>query len=93
MAKRSTSAERAHRKSERRRARNRAARSTTKTAIRKAERLIQAGALVEATAAVQEALGTLDKGAQKGIIHPNNAARRKSRLMKKLNDAQAASAA
>jgi small subunit ribosomal protein S20 len=31
------------------------------------------------------AISTLDKAAGKGIIHPNNAARRKARLVKKLN--------
>ena len=38
----------------------------------------------ETAAATQEAISALDKAAQKGIIHKNNAARRKSRLMKKL---------
>jgi len=33
------------------------------------------------------AVSSLDKAAEKGVIHPNNAARRKSRLMKKLNEA------
>jgi small subunit ribosomal protein S20 len=39
---------------------------------------------------VQQAVKALDKAAQKGIIHRNNAARRKSRLMKALNKARAA---
>jgi small subunit ribosomal protein S20 len=34
------------------------------------------------------AVSTLDKAASKGIIHPNNASRRKGRLMKALADAQ-----
>jgi small subunit ribosomal protein S20 len=38
---------------------------------------------------VAEAVVSLDKAAEKGIIHANNAARRKSRLMKKLNEALA----
>jgi small subunit ribosomal protein S20 len=37
----------------------------------------------------QVAASTLDKAARKGILHPNNASRRKSRLMKALADAQA----
>lgn len=37
--------------------------------------------------AVQEALRALDVAARKGILHPNNAARRKSRLMKRFNAA------
>jgi len=36
------------------------------------------------------AISVLDRAAQKGVLHPNNAARRKSRLMQKLNAAQAA---
>ena len=37
--------------------------------------------------AVAEAISALDKAAEKGILHPNNAARRKSRLMTKVNAA------
>jgi small subunit ribosomal protein S20 len=39
----------------------------------------------EAKSAVAEAIVALDKAAQKGVIHANNAARRKSRVMKLLN--------
>ena len=73
---------------ERRRLRNRSIRSLVKTNITKAERLIFSGELESARAAVVAAISSLDKAAEKGIIHPNNAARRKSRLMKKLNEAQ-----
>jgi len=59
-----------------------------KTSIIKAERLIFSGELEAAQSAVIAAIGSLDKAAEKGIIHSNNAARRKSRLMKKLNEAQ-----
>ena len=72
---------------ERRRLRNKPIRSLTKTNITKAERLIFSGELEEAQKAVVVAISSLDKAAEKGIIHPNNAARRKSRLMKKLNEA------
>jgi small subunit ribosomal protein S20 len=58
--------------------------------IKKAELSIYSGTPDEAL--VREALSTLDKAAVKGIIHKNNAARRKSRLMKKFNAAQAAGA-
>jgi small subunit ribosomal protein S20 len=64
-----------------------------KTSIAKAERLIFSGELESAQAAVVAAITTLDKAAKKGVIHPNNAARRKSRLMKKLNQAQASASA
>ncbi len=72
----------------RRRLRNRSIRSLVKTNITKAERAIFSGELEKARPAVVSAIGSLDKAAEKGIIHPNNAARRKSRLMKKLNEAQ-----
>jgi small subunit ribosomal protein S20 len=42
--------------------------------------------------AVRAAISALDRAASKGVIHPNNAARRKSRLMKKVNQAASATA-
>jgi len=76
---------------ERRRLRNKSIRSQCKTSITKAEKLIFAGELESGRGAVVAAISSLDKAAEKGVIHPNNAARRKSRLMKKLNEAQALS--
>ncbi len=76
---------------ERRQLRNKPIRSLCKTSITKAEKLIFSGELEAAQKAVLTALSSLDKAAEKGVIHPNNAARRKSRLMKKLNQAQAPS--
>ena len=55
------------------------------SSITKAEKKITAGNADEAKAAAVNAIATLDKAAGKGIIHPNNAARRKARLVKKLN--------
>ena len=78
---------------ERRRLRNKPVHSLCKTNIAKAERLIFSGELELAREAVVAAISSLDKAAEKGIIHHNNAARRKSRLMKKLNEAQAVSSA
>jgi small subunit ribosomal protein S20 len=75
--------------SERKRLRNKSIRSQCKTNITKAERLIFTGRLEAAQEAVVVAVASLDRAAEKGVIHPNNAARRKSRLMKKLNQAQA----
>ncbi len=71
--------------------RNKSYRSRVKTMIRKAEQLIFGGkASPEAVdAAVRDAVSTLDRAAVKGILHKNNAARRKSRLMKKLNGSSA----
>ena len=87
------SAQKQVRVTERRRLRNKSVRSLCKTNITKAERLIFSGELELAREAVIAAISSLDKAAEKGIIHPNNAARRKSRLMKKLNEAQALSSA
>lgn len=64
--------------------RNKTIRSSTKTAVTRAEKLV-AGKDQEATTAVKEAVSSLDKAAKKGVLHPNTAARKKSRLMKKLN--------
>ena len=74
---------------ERKRLRNKSIRSRCKTNITKAERLIFSGELEAAQEAVMAAISSLDRAAEKGVIHPNNAARRKSRLMKKLTEAQA----
>ena len=71
--------------SEKRRLRNRSVRSQVKTNITKAEKLIFSGELEAAREVVRAAVVSLDKAAEKGILHENNTARRKSRLMKKLN--------
>ena len=73
--------------SRRRAERNQIVRSTARTYVRRARRLIDQGELEEAREVVQQAISALDKAAQKGVIHPNNAARRKSRLMNRLNQA------
>ncbi len=72
------------RAAERRRQHNRPIRTALKTYIRKSEALIAAGDLDAARESVRRATIALDKAGAKGTIHPNNAARRKSRLMKKL---------
>ena len=83
----SKSAQKQARVSEKRRLRNKSIRSLCKTNMAKAQRLIFAGELEPARQAVVVAISSLDKAAEKGVIHPNNAARHKSRLMKKLNEA------
>jgi small subunit ribosomal protein S20 len=83
------SAEKNIRAAERRRVRNRSIKSAVKTYIRKAERGIVAAA-EDTNALVVEAISKLDKAASKGILHPLNESRRKSRLLKKLNLAAAA---
>lgn len=89
---RSKQAQKQARQALQRQMRNRAVNSRTKTFISKAEKLIFAGEVEPAQTAVAESLSALDRAAAKGIIHPNNAARRKSRLMKKFNQAQALAA-
>lgn len=69
----------------RRQLRNRVYSGQARTAVKKARHLIDAGRMEEAHAAVRVAVSALDKAAEKGIIHKNNAARRKSRLMQRLN--------
>ena len=78
---------------EKRQLRNKSIRSLCKTNITKAERFIFSGELEAAQKAIIAAISSLDKAAEKGVIHPNNAARRKSRLIKKLNEARALSLA
>ena len=71
-------------------ARNKPVRSSMRTAITKARHLTKEQDMDAAKAAVKEASVALDKAAKKGLIHPNNAARRKSRLAKSLNATQKA---
>lgn len=75
------------RQNKRRWLRNRIVRSRARTAVKNARELIHQGQVEEARAAVQEAYSALDKAAEKGIIHKNNAARRKARLMGMFNQA------
>ncbi|MHC1740033.1 MAG: 30S ribosomal protein S20 [Anaerolineaceae bacterium] len=73
-----------NKQNEKKRVRNRIYRGTARTYIAKARTAIVAKDPEAAKAAVLEAISALDKAAQKGVIHKNNAARRKSRLAKQL---------
>lgn len=73
------------RKDAKRTARNRPIRSSLKTYVKSAVAEISGGDVSLSEEAVRTAASKLDKAAQKGIIHPNQAARRKSRLMAKYN--------
>ncbi len=86
------SAKKAMRQSERKALRGKALRSRAKTMIVKAEGQVAAGDAEAARTAMVSAVKALDKAAAKGKIHPNNAARRKSRLMKKVNQVGKAAA-
>ncbi|MBN1201734.1 MAG: 30S ribosomal protein S20 [Anaerolineae bacterium] len=77
------------RSSEKKRARNRVWRSKTRTQIKQTRTLIASGDVENARAAALEAVRALDKAASKGVLHPNNVARRKSRLMKQLAQLEA----
>lgn len=70
----------------RKRARNRPAMRTVRTFVRAARTAVDRKT-EDAANAVVTAVQALDKAAQKKLIHRNNAARRKSRLMKRLNAA------
>ena len=78
------SAKKRMRQEQKRRLHNRSIKSLVKTQITKARQAIVA-ADADAETAVRAAVSELDRAAKKGVIHRNNAARRKSRLMKQLN--------
>ena len=84
------SAAKAHRQSIKRRLRNRAVKSATKTAIKRANETIAGGDFDAAREAVRAAISTLDRAARKGVLHPNNAGRHKSRLLLRYNASVAA---
>ena len=70
--------------------RNKSTRTLSKSAVKKAEKSIATGDTEAAKVDTAAAISNLDKAATKRVIHRNNAARHKSRLMKKLNKNQAA---
>ena len=74
------SAKKELRKAQKRRMRNRYYRSRARTYVKKVRKLLAEGRIEEAREALRLAFSALDKAAEKGIIHKNNAARRKSRL-------------
>ena len=73
-----------NRQNKKRRLHNRVFRGNARTQVRKARNAIVAGEKKVAVEEVKQAIVKLDRAAAKGIIHKNNAARRKSRLMKQL---------
>ena len=66
-------------------ARNQSLNSLAKTNVVKAEKVISSGDVEAAKKSVTTAVSILDRAAERGVIHANNAARRKGRLVKKLN--------
>ncbi len=73
-----------NRQNEKRRIHNRVFRGKARTLVARARTLVDAGDQPKTAEAVRQAVSALDKAAEKGVIHRNNAARRKSRLMKRL---------
>jgi small subunit ribosomal protein S20 len=82
-----------NRQNEKRRLRNRVYRGNARTQIKKARLAIEEGSVEDARQATLNALIALDKAASKGVLHKNNAARRKSRLMKHLAELETQAAA
>ena len=86
MAKRTASAKKQARAGVRRSVRNRGVRSEVKTKVVKARRSFTESPVAESdrAALAVDAIRSLDRAAAKGILHRNNAARRKARLMRQL---------
>jgi small subunit ribosomal protein S20 len=85
-----SSAEKAHRQSEKRREHNRALRSKLRTALKAIRSAIDEKDLDTAKARLNETVSLVDKMANKGMIHKNTAGRYKSRISKGLGRASSA---
>ncbi len=77
------------RQSLRRRERNRAVRSATRTVVKRAVVVAEAGSPEEAAEAYKRAQRAIDVAARKGVIHKRAAARKKSRLARRVREAAA----
>ncbi len=73
-----------------RRANNQARRSELKTTLRKSQTAVTKPIAADTETTVREAIALIDRLANKGTLHKNNAARKKSRLARQLNAAKAA---
>ena len=81
-----------HRQSLKRRERNRRVKGGIRKGTKRVRLAVQAGDLETAQEWLAITIRRLDKAAEKGVIHKNNAARRKSRLTRLVNQALAAQA-
>ena len=81
----SKSVEKRDRQNAKRRLRNRAAKSTVRTAVKKFNAAVAAGAKAEAKEALDLSVKLLDSAAGKGVIHQNTASRKKSRMTQAYN--------
>jgi small subunit ribosomal protein S20 len=81
------SAEKRVRQSEKRRVINRGHRTKVRTYIKKLRAALDAGKSEDVQAVLPEAISVIDKSVQKGVMHKNAAARYKSRLTARANQA------
>jgi small subunit ribosomal protein S20 len=72
-----------NKQNEKARQRNKAVKSSLKTAVRKFREAADTGDVAEATEAMRTACANLDKAASKGVIHKNQAANRKSAIARR----------
>ena len=79
-------AKKAGRQQVKRAQRNRSAKTETRTIVGRANRSLASGDAEAARPAVMSAVRMLDRAARKGLLHKNNVARRKSRMMTKLGN-------
>lgn len=77
------------RQNEKRRDRNRAVRSEMRNAVKRVQRAIEAGEIEKAEELLPEAIRVIDVTARKNVVHPNKAARSKSRLIQAVRRAKA----
>ncbi|MFQ5423969.1 MAG: 30S ribosomal protein S20 [Phycisphaerae bacterium] len=87
---RSISSQKRQRQSVRRATRNTARRSQMKTQIRKVQDVLTSKDVDAADKALREAFKVIDRNANRGVLHRNTAARRKSQLTRRLNALKAA---
>ena len=77
-----------NKQNEKRRLRNRLYAGKARTFVKRARVALSSNDADNAAEVTRQAISALDRAAEKGILHKNNAARRKSRLMKRLNALQ-----
>jgi len=74
---------------ERNRLRNVAVKSEVKTRFKRVHEAMKTEDQAQTVESLRKAISTIDRAVRKGVIHPNTAARRKSRLVKAVNAATA----
>jgi len=79
------SAQKRIRTTAKRQLRNKHIKSTTKTAVKKVATAVGKGETTDAKALLVQAISAIDRAASKGVYHKNTAARKKSRLAKRVN--------